>query len=246
MGAPQLLSTNLEGADSSIEVIVDEPIGVISPNIYGQFVENLSGVVYDGIWVGRSSKIPNENGIRRDLLDGLRQIRVPVIRFPGGCFADSYDWRDGVGPMTKRPRRTNFLGIGRARDSSARSQYDPNLFGTNEFVWFCQFVGAQPYLAANVRSLPALEFQAWIEYCNSPSNATTLGELRAQNGSVDPFAVRYWGVGNEAWGCGGEFTAEEYAGNFRRYTAFAPTYGSRLSFVASGANKDDWSWTQRF
>ena len=110
MGAPQLLSTNLEGADSSIEVIVDEPIGVISPNIYGQFVENLSGVVYDGIWVGRSSKIPNENGIRRDLLDGLRQIRVPVIRFPGGCFADSYDWRDGVGPMTKRPRRTNFLG----------------------------------------------------------------------------------------------------------------------------------------
>ena len=241
-------------SDSRIEVLLDESLGTISPNIYGHFTENLSGVVYDGIWVGANSKVPNVDGIRKDLVDEMRKIKAPVVRFPGGCFADSYDWRDGIGPTDKRPRRTNFWNQGENADAPASHKYDPNQFGTNEFAHFCKLIGSEPYLAANLRSLPAEEFYRWVEYCNSPAGSTTLADMRAAAGFKDPFNVRFWGVGNESWGCGGNFTAQEYAVEFRRYATWVPRYQSRsahdgraeLSFIGSGPNVEDWSWTRGF
>ena len=235
-----------QSADSRIEVLLNEPLGEISPNIYGHFTENLSGVVYDGIWVGANSKVPNIDGIRKELVDEMRKIKSPIVRFPGGCFADSYDWRDGIGPADKRPRRTNFWNQGEVPEAPASHRYDPNEFGTNEFTYFCKLTGAQPYLAANLRSLPAEEFYRWVEYCNSPAGTTTLADTRAAAGFKEPFNVRFWGVGNEAWGCGGNFTPQEYAAEFRRYTTWAPHYGQELSFIGSGPNVDDWSWTRGF
>jgi alpha-L-arabinofuranosidase len=241
-----LASSALGSSDASIEILLNEPLGTVSPNLYGHFTENLSGVIYDGIWVGKGSSIPNDGGIRKALVEEMRKIKPPVVRFPGGCFADSYDWRDGVGPAEQRPRRTNFWNGGEAASAPASHRYDPNQFGTNEFAHFCQLLGAQPYLAANVRSLPAEEFFRWVEYCNSPAGSTTLADARAAGGYPDPFNVRYWGVGNEAWGCGGNFTADEYAAEFRRYTTWVPRYGRPLSFIASGPNVDDWQWTRGF
>jgi alpha-N-arabinofuranosidase len=231
-------------ADSRIDVLLSEPLGTISPNIYGHFTENLGGVIYDGVWVGENSKIPNQFGIRSALVEQLRRIKAPVIRWPGGCFADSYDWRDGVGPREKRPRRTNFWNG--SPQSPAIHKYDSNQFGTDDFVRFCRLTGAEPYLAANLRSLPAEEFDRWVEYCNSPEGSTTLADLRKAGGSPQPFNVRYWGVGNESWGCGGEFTAQEYAVEFRRYSAWLPTYGQKLQLIPSGPNDDDWNWTRAF
>ena len=223
--------------DSKIEVLINEPIGQISPDLYGHFVEHLGGVVYDGIWVGADSKVPNIGGIRRALVEHMQKIKPPVVRYPGGCFADSYDWRDGVGPRARRPRRTGFWG-----------RLEPNEFGTNEFARFCQLTGAQPYLAANLRGLPAQSFYEWVDYCNSPAGGTTLAELRAsgESGSAAPFGVRYWGVGNEAWGCGGNMTPEEYAMEFRRFTAAVPGYGLQPRFIASGPNSGDLNWTRGF
>ena len=231
---------------ATIEILLDEPLGTISPNIYSHFVENLSGVIYDGIWVGENSKVPNVRGIRKDLADEMRKINPALVRFPGGCFADSYDWRDGIGPVERRPRRTNFWAFGEKPSAPAAHRYDPNRFGTNEFIQFCDLIGAKPYLAANLRSLPAEQFYQWVEYCNSPPGSTTLAEQRAAAGFRDPFNVRYWGVGNESWGCGGNFTAQEYAVEFRRFTTWVPSYGSELHFVASGPNEDSWDWTRGF
>ena len=234
------------GTDSRIEVLSGEPLGTISPNIYGHFTENLGGVIYDGVWVGKNSKVPNIDGIRKELVEQMRKIKAPVVRFPGGCFADSYDWRDGIGPAEKRPRRTNFWAGEEKGPSAPSHKYDPNEFGTNEFVHFCKLIGSQPYLAANVRSLPAEEFYRWVEYCNSPAGSTTLADVRAEAGYRDPFGVRFWGVGNESWGCGGNFSPQEYAEEFRRFTTWVPSYGGDLSFIGSGPNVDDWSWTRGF
>src|ERR1700691_4620882 len=130
-----------DATDSRIEILPQEVLGTISPNIYGHFTENLSGVVYDGIWVGRDSKVPNVGGIRKELIDEMRKIKPPVVRFPGGCFADSYDWRDGIGPVDKRPRRTNFWNGVEKPGAPANHRYDPNEFGTNEFAQFCKLIG---------------------------------------------------------------------------------------------------------
>lgn len=232
--------------DSRIEILLGEPLGIISPEIYGHFTENLGGVIYDGVWVGEKSKVPNLNGIRKELVEEMRKIKAPVVRYPGGCFADSYDWRDGIGPADKRPRRTNFWAQEETPTGPANHKYDPNQFGTNEFIQFCKLIGSQPYLAANVRSLPAAEFYRWVEYCNSPAGSTTLADMRAAAGYAEPFGVRYWGIGNESWGCGGNFTAQEYAVEFRRYAAWVPQYGQKLSFIASGPSDDHWDWTRGF
>lgn len=237
-------------ADCLIEVLVDEPIATIAPEIYGHFVENLGGVVYDGIWVGEDSAVPNIGGLRKPLVEALRRISPPVIRWPGGCFADSYDWRDGIGPRAKRPRRTNFWAGAQEWPRGARrtgpQSYDPNQFGTVEFARFCKLTGAQPYFAANLRGSSATEFDRWVEYCNSPAGSTTLADQRAADGEREPLNVRYWGVGNEAWGCGGNFTPEDYATEFLRYTAWVPGFGVPLSFVGSGPNGNDTDWTRRF
>ena len=233
--------------DARIEILLEEDLGTISPNIYGHFLEHIGGVIYDGVWVGEKSKIPNVDGLRKDLVEELRKIKAPVIRYPGGCFADSYDWRDGVGPADKRPRRTNFWNNeDQTKGEPANHRYESNRFGTDEFMRLCRAVGCQPYLAANVRSLSAEAFYRWVEYCNSPAGSTALAEARAASGFPEPYDVRYWGVGNESWGCGGNFTAQEYAVEFRRYTTWLPQYGQPLSLIASGPNDDNWQWTRGF
>jgi alpha-N-arabinofuranosidase len=233
-------------AEARIEVLPEEVLGTISPNIYGHFLEHIGGVIYDGVWVGENSKIPNIGGIRADLIHQMRSIKAPVVRYPGGCFADSYDWRDGVGQADQRPRRTNFWNEADDTQAPENHRYESNRFGTDEFMRFCTAVGCQPYLAANVRSLPPEAFSRWVEYCNSPAGSTTLAEARAVSGSRQPYGVRFWGVGNESWGCGGDFTAEEYGVEFRRYASWLPQYGQPLSLIASGPNSDDWHWTQGF
>jgi alpha-N-arabinofuranosidase len=246
------LARSARAADSRVEVLVGEEIGTINRDIYGHFAEHLGGVVYDGIWVGENSRVPNTGGIRTALVEALKRIQAPVIRWPGGCFADSYDWRDGVGPRAQRPRRTNFWvdapewPEGAPKDGPWR--YEPNHFGTNEFLRFCQLAGAEAYLAANVRGLGAQSFYEWVEYVNSPAGTTTAAELRASGplGNRDPYKVRFWGVGNESWGCGGNLTPEEYAAEYRRFTAAVPRYGVELKFIASGANVDDYNWTRGF
>jgi alpha-L-arabinofuranosidase len=244
-----LASAQTVSNDATIEIMVDEPLGTISPLIYSHFTEELGAVIYDGVWVGEKSKIANTGGIRTALIEKMRQIKAPAVRWPGGCFADSYDWRDGVGPKDKRPRRTDFW----VDDPDAKNlpmkglpSFDPNDFGTDEFVRFCKLSGAEPYLAANVRSLNALAFDQWVEYCNSPAGSTTWSDVRAVAGSAEPYNVRYWGVGNESWGCGGNFTPEDYAMEYRRYQSWLPRYGLDLKLVASGPNQDDVDWTTRF
>jgi alpha-N-arabinofuranosidase len=231
-------------ADARIEILLDEPIGTIAPEIYGHFAEHLGGVVYDGIWVGENSKIPNVGGIRRELIERLRQIQAPVVRWPGGCFADSYDWRDGVGPMSERPTRTNFWV--NTRVPPGPQQYDPNHFGTIEFLRFCRLSGAQPYLAANVRSLPPRDFYQWVEFVNSPAGTTTLAGQRAAQGEPAPLSVRYWGIGNEPWGCGGDMTPEDYAREFRRFTSWVPGYEVGLRFIGAGPSGGQYDRTRRF
>jgi alpha-L-arabinofuranosidase len=245
------LTYSSHAADSRIEVLLGEEIATINPSIYGHFAEHLGGVVYDGIWVGENSKVPNTGGIRNALVDALKRIKAPVIRWPGGCFADSYDWRDGTGPRGQRPRRTNFWADAPEWPKNAPNgpwKFDTNHFGTNEFLRFCQMAGAEGYLAVNVRGLGAQEFYEWIEYCNSPAGSTTPAERRAsgESPSREPFRVRFWGVGNETWGCGGNLTPEEYATEYRRFTAAVPRYGVDLKFIASGANVDDYNWTRGF
>ena len=235
-------------AQSLIEILPDEPIGVISPDIYGHFTEHLGGCIYDGIWVGEKSRVANIGGIRKSLVDSLKLLKPPVIRWPGGCFADSYNWRDGVGPREKRPTRTNFwAGTPELQSLAGGPQkYEPNEFGTNEFARFCKLVGAEPYFAANLRALSPYDFDQWVEYCNSPAGATTLAQLRAAGGDREPLNVRFWGVGNESWGCGGNFTGDEYAVEFRRFTEWIPSTGVPLSLIASGPNVADYAWTRSF
>lgn len=238
-----------QSTDSFIEIFVDEPLGTISRNIYGHFTEHIGGVIYDGVWVGEDSKIPNVYGIRKALIDALREIKASVIRWPGGCFADSYDWRDGIGPRAQRPARTNFWEVdpdAKRLHEKGPQLFDSNAFGTSEFIRFCRLSGAEPYLAANLRSLPALDFDHWVEYCNSPGGSTTYAKVREAAGSPEPFNVQYWGVGNESWGCGGNFEPEDYASEFRRFTDWVPSFGVDLSFIAAGPNNDDTDWTRRF
>ena len=231
-------------AESRIDLRLDEPIATIAPEIYGHFAEHLGGVVYDGIWVGEGSKIPNVGGIRTALVEHLKRINAPVVRWPGGCFADSYDWRDGIGPLASRPRRTNFWL--NTKVPPGPQQYDPNAFGTVEFIRFCRLAGAQPYLAANLRSLPPRDFYQWVEFCNSPAGTTSMADARAAQGEKDPLNVRYWGVGNEPWGCGGDFSPEDYAAEFRRFTSWVPGFNVDLRFVGAGPSGPEFEWTRRF
>ena len=239
-----LAPRSAQAADSRIDVVLGDSIGTIPPDLYGHFAEHLGGVVYDGIWVGEDSKIPNTGGIRTALVDALKKIKAPVIRWPGGCFADSYDWRDGIGPRQNRATRTNFWL--NTKVPPGPQQYDPNHFGTVEFARFCRLSGAAPYLAANIRSLNARDFYQWVEFCNSPAGTTTLAETRAAQGEREPLKVSYWGVGNEPWGCGGDFSPEDYAVEFRRFTSWVPSYDVPLKFIGAGASSGDFEWTRRF
>jgi len=219
-----------------LDLLLDESIGTIKPALYGHFAEHIGGVIYDGIWVGPDSKVPNVDGIRRDLIDHVKRLGKVVVRWPGGCFADKYHWRDGIGPREKRPRR-----FGRWREET-----EPNHFGTHEFIHFCRLCDVEPYFAANVGTGTAEEFQQWVEYCNAPAGRTTLADERVSNGDSAPFGVRYWGVGNESWGCGGKFTPEDYCVEYRKYTEWVPGFEVPLYLIAAGPNGPDLDWSRRF
>jgi len=224
------------GATATVDVLMGEPIGTIRPEVYGHFAEHIGGVIYDGIWVGPDSKVENVGGVRKALVDHMKRLGPTVVRWPGGCFADSYHWRDGIGPASKRPRR-----FGRWKEAT-----EPNAFGTHEFMRFCRLCGAAPYFAANVGMGSPREFQDWVEYCNAPAGSTTLADERVANGDREPFGVARWGVGNESWGCGGKFTPEDYCREYRRFTEWVPEYGVKLQLIAAGPNGNDLDWTRRF
>ncbi len=214
----------------------NDAIGVIHPNIYGHFAEHLGRCIYEGIWVGEDSEIPNTAGLRNDVVAALRKLKPSVIRWPGGCFADDYHWEDGVGPREERPQGVN-IHWGEVPE--------PNAFGTQEFVRFCRMVGAEPYIVGNVGSGTVRELREWVEYCNYDGDST-LARMRAADGSPEPLDVTYWGVGNENWGCGGSFSPEDYGTEFRRYATYVRGFGKQLYVIACGPSGNDIEWTVRF
>ena len=217
--------------DASITIRADQPGAVINPNLYGQFIEHLGRGVYEGIWVGPDSKIPNTRGIRNDVVAALRKIRIPVVRWPGGCFAETYHWRDGIGPRDQRPRGVN---------TAWGDEVETHEFGTHEFMDFVEQVGAQPFISVNVASGSPAEAQAWMQYLTGPASSGA-GQERARNGRSEPWKIPFIGIGNETWGCGGNMTAEYYSDLYRQYVSVLKPYG-RL--IASDANSDDYAWTE--
>jgi alpha-N-arabinofuranosidase len=220
-----------------VVVVPQEPVGTISPYLHGQFAEHLGELIYPGIYVDPRGPIPNTDGLRHDVIGALRSLHIPVLRWPGGCFADAYHWRDGIGPRERRPLRVNVWW------DMAES---PNHFGTHEFISFCRAIGAEPYFAGNLGSGSPAELRDWVEYCNFGGNSTLANERRA-NGADEPFGVRFWGIGNENWGCGGNMSPEEYASAFARYRTYVFNYpGTQLEAIACGPNGNNWEWTRRF
>lgn len=223
--------------ERSVIVHIDSPIAVIRPELHGHFLEHLGTATYGGIWVGRESAIPNIDGLRRDAVVALKELGVPVLRWPGGCFADNYHWRNGIGPYVSRPRTVNHTWGGIIEDNS---------FGTHEFMRLCELIGAQPYVAGNMGSGSPAELRDWVEYCNFPAGSS-LSDQRIAHGAPDPFRVRFWGVGNESWACGGHMSAEEYAALYARFATFVPTCGDVQPYlIAVGPNNNDTDWTRRF
>jgi alpha-N-arabinofuranosidase len=224
-------------AIAKIRVFPDRQRAFIRAELYGHFIEHLGSAVDGGLWVGEESPIPNVGGIRSDVLDALRQLHPPVLRWPGGCYADDYHWEDGIGPRAARPRRVNIWW---------GQNIESNSFGTHEFIQVCRTLGAEPYLAGNVGTGSPRELRDWVEYCNFAGDST-FARRRAQNGSPTPFGVRYWGVGNEAWGCGGHFGAADYAVEFRRYATYVREFGGTRPFpIACGPDGNNFGWTREF
>ena len=215
--------------ETTLTVRADSPIGHISPRLYGHFAEHLGRCCYDGLWVGKNSSIPNYDGFRADLVNALKAMPVPMLRWPGGCYADHYHWRDGIGD-----ERAIRLGM-----SCGLQVEDDNSLGTHEFIDFCRMIGAEPYLAGNVGSGTPQELCDWVEYCNTSVN-TRLARERAANGSREPFGVRLWGVGNENWGCGGNYDAYSYAIEYRRYATMLRHVDPTAQLVACGY-EDEWN-----
>lgn len=234
-------------ADAEVEITPQESGTEISPHIYGHFIEHLGAVIYDGIWVGKNSKIANVDGIRKQFIDDMKRIATPNLRWPGGCFADGYHWRDGIGAAAKRPRTYNFW---QERMPKGLDHTETNEFGIHEFMRLCRLTGAEPYLAANMGSGSPQEFHDWVLYCNAPVGTVSLASERASNGDKEPFGVRWWGVGNESWGCGGDMTPQEYATLYRKFVTQFPAYEPKPYLVAVGPrghSKDlDISWTTGF
>ncbi len=206
----------------------------VDPNIYGQFAEHIGGCIYGGIWVGPESSIPNIEGYRLDTLEALKKLELPVLRWPGGCFADNYHWRDGIGDPASRPMRQNIWW----------KQGESNAFGTHEFIRFCELIGAQPYICVNVGSGTPEEARQWVEYCNAEQD-TTLTRERAANGSPEPFGVKYWGIGNENWGCGGRMNPEHYANLYRQFATFMRNTDVATYFIACGSMYHKLGWDKR-
>ena len=221
--------------EASVQIDTSRPGPNIDPNIYGQFAEHLGRGIYEGVWVGPGSRIPNTRGYRNDVLAALKKLKVPVVRWPGGCFADEYDWRDGIGPRGKRPKRVNTIWGYVTEDNS---------FGTHEFLDFAELIGADAYIAGNMGSMEPRAMNQWLEYMTSEADSTLVAE-RKRNGRDKPWQIKYFGVGNESWGCGGNMRPEYSADLHRRYATFLrPGLGQRPIRVATGANVDDYNFTQ--
>jgi alpha-L-arabinofuranosidase len=213
----------------------DQARDTIHRNIYGHFSEHLGRCIYEGYWVGEDSDIPNVRGIRKDVVEALKKIRVPVLRWPGGCFADEYHWKDGIGPRTSRPTMINTHWGGVTEN---------NHFGTHEFLDLCQQLNCEPYICGNVGSGTVQELAQWVEYATF-DGVSPMAELRARHGQATPWRVRFWGVGNENWGCGGNMTPEFYSDQFKRYATYVRSYGSnRVYKIACGPNGFDYKWTE--
>jgi alpha-N-arabinofuranosidase len=223
-------------AKASAVLRADQPGPVVDKNIYGHFAEHLGRGIYEGIWVGPASKVPNTRGIRNDVLAALKELQVPVLRWPGGCFADEYHWKDGIGPREKRPSMINTHWGGVVEDNS---------FGTHEFMDLVELLGTDAYVAGNIGSGTAQEMMEWVEYMTSDASSP-MANLRRQNGREQPWRVPYFGVGNEPWGCGGNMRAEYYADEFRKYNTFVKNYDRKkpIARIAAGSNAEDFKWTE--
>ncbi len=235
-----LCCLSLAAATVSAETVTEvrlnpsEGSPVIPKEIYGQFAEHLGTCIYGGLWVGPESDIPNTDGYRNDVLEALKVLKVPVMRWPGGCFADEYHWMDGIGPKENRPRMVNNNWGGTVEDNS---------FGTHEFFNLCELLGCEPYLSGNVGSGSVEELAKWVEYITAEDGP--MARLRKENGREKPWKLKYLGVGNESWGCGGNFTPEYYADVYRRYQTYCRNFnGNRLYKIASGASDYDYNWTE--
>jgi alpha-L-arabinofuranosidase len=208
----------------------------ISKFIYSHFAEHLGRGIYDGFYVGDTSSIPNTEGVRNDIVAALKKMKIPSLRWPGGCFADTYHWKDGIGPKDKRPSIVNRWWGGVTEDNS---------FGTHNFLAMCELLGAEPYLSGNVGSGTVQELADWVDYVNSDTK-NPMSVMRQKNGRDSSWGVKFWGIGNEAWGCGGNMTAEYYANEYRKYTTFMADHTSKgkIFRIASGASDDDYHWTE--
>jgi alpha-L-arabinofuranosidase len=219
---------------ADLTVRADQPQATINRNIYGHFAEHLGRLLYDGIWVGDSSPIPNTRGLRNDIVAALKNLNMPVLRWPGGCFADEYHWRDGIGPRDQRPKRlnTNWGGV-----------VETNAFGTHEFMDLVEQIGAAPFISVNVGTGTPQEAKDWIEYITSDGDSE-LANLRRKNGRAQPWKLPYVGVGNETWGCGGNMRPEYYADQYRHFATFVKNQsGNRIAKIAVGASDANYNWT---
>ena len=231
-GIPSIAAEPAPGA--TVTIHVDQPGAIIDRHIYGQFAEHLGHGIYEGVWVGEQSAIPNERGFRKDVIAALKRLKVPVVRWPGGCFADEYHWRDGIGPRDKRPVtvNTNWGGVP-----------ESNEFGTHEFMDFVQLIGADAYINGNLGTGTPREMSEWLQYLTSDQDTAITAE-RARNGHPKPWKIAYFAVGNESWGCGGNMSADYYVDLFRQYLTFLKTpRGARPTIIASGGHDADTTWS---
>lgn len=213
----------------------DNRKGIINRNIYGHFSEHLGRCIYEGIWVGEDSPMANTKGIRNDVVEALKEIKIPVLRWPGGCFADEYHWKDGIGPREGRKRMINTHWGGTVEN---------NHFGTHEFMELCAMLECEPYINGNVGSGTVQEMSEWVEYLTF-NGVSPMAELRQKHGREEPWSVTYFGVGNENWGCGGNMRPEYYADLYRRYQTYVRNYGdNKIHRIACGPNADDYHWTE--
>lgn len=220
---------------ASIKVDAARIKGQINRNIYGHFSEHLGRCIYGGLFVGEGSPIPNVKGMRTDVVEALRHIKVPVLRWPGGCFADEYHWRDGIGPQEERKRMVNTHWGGVVEDNS---------FGTHEFMELCAQIGCEPYINGNLGSGTVQEMQEWVEYLTF-GGVSPMSELRERNGRKEPWKVKYFGVGNENWGCGGNMRPRYYADEYKRYQTYLRNFdGNVLYKIACGPSDADYNWTE--
>ena len=225
-------------AQNRIVLDLSKAKDTINKNIYGHFSEHLGRCIYDGFYVGENNKnIPNKKGIRLDIVEALKKLKIPVLRWPGGCFADHYHWKDAIGPKNQRKPIENMMW-GNVRED--------NSFGTNEFLDMCEMINADPYLAVNMGGGSVEEAVDWVKYVNHPNGTSYLTDMRQKNGRTKPWNVKYWGVGNESWDCGGHMDVDYYVDQYKKYATMMTTYNNSegLFRIAVGPGTEDFHWTE--